>query len=128
MIYSYFVEKLARQSFANVQNHNYDEVLKALAPNVTHHFAGDHALGGTRHDKETLRRWFNRLGTVLPNIQFDVRNVCRGGRQSLSSGWRLQRLPMAIPTLTLASTSSQCGGVRSVRSMCLRTLRPWPRA
>jgi hypothetical protein len=36
MVYSYFVEKLARQSFANVQNHNYDEVLKALAPNVTH--------------------------------------------------------------------------------------------
>jgi hypothetical protein len=31
MVYSYFVEKLARQSFANVQNHNYDEVLKALA-------------------------------------------------------------------------------------------------
>jgi hypothetical protein len=41
MIYSHLVEKLARQSFANVQNHNYDEVLKALAPNVTHHFAGD---------------------------------------------------------------------------------------
>jgi hypothetical protein len=132
MIYSYFVEKLARQSFANVQNHNYDEVLKALALNVTHHFAGDHALGGgTRHDKETLRRWFNRLGTVLPNINsmsetFGLKG-CRGGRQSLSSGWRLQRSPMAIPMLTLASTSSQWG-VRSVRSTCLRTLRPWPRA
>ena len=30
MIYSYFVEKLVRQSFANVQDHNYDEVLKVL--------------------------------------------------------------------------------------------------
>jgi ketosteroid isomerase-like protein len=75
MIYSYFVEKLARQSFANVQNHNYDEVLKALTRNVTHHFAGNHALGGTRHDTEALRRWFNRLGVVLPNIRFDVKNV-----------------------------------------------------
>ena len=46
MIYSYFVEKLARQTFAHVQNHNYEEVLKVLAPNVSHHFAGDHALGG----------------------------------------------------------------------------------
>jgi hypothetical protein len=53
MIYSYFVEKLVRQSFANVQDQNYDEVLKVVVPNVTHHFAGDHALGGTRHDKET---------------------------------------------------------------------------
>ena len=75
MIYSYFVEKLVRQSFANVQDQNYDELLKVVVPNVTHHFAGDHALGGTRHDKETLRRWFNRLGRVLPNIQFDVKNV-----------------------------------------------------
>jgi hypothetical protein len=87
MIYSYFVEKLARQSFANVQNHNYDEVLKALAPNVTHHFAGDHALGGTRHDAEALRRWFDRLGAVLPNIRFDIKTfgsrARRGGRRSL---------------------------------------------
>jgi ketosteroid isomerase-like protein len=75
MIYSYFVEKLARQTFAHVQNHNYEEVLKVLAPNVSHHFAGDHALGGTRHDRESVRRWFNRLGTVLPNLRFDVKNV-----------------------------------------------------
>ena len=75
MIYSYFAEKLARQSFANVQNRNYDEVLKALAPNVTHYFAGDHALGGTRHERESVRRWLNRLGTVLPNLRFDVKNV-----------------------------------------------------
>jgi hypothetical protein len=58
--YSYFVEKLARQSFANVQNHNYDEVLKSMA--------------------------------------------------------------------SLAPISSPCGGVRFIRSMCLRTLRPWPQA
>jgi ketosteroid isomerase-like protein len=75
MLYSHFVDKLARRSFANVQDHNYDEVLKALAPNVIHHFAGDHALGGTRHDAEALRRWFDRLGTVLPSLQFDVKNV-----------------------------------------------------
>jgi ketosteroid isomerase-like protein len=32
-------------------------------------------LGGTRHDTEALRRWFNRLGAVLPNIRFDVKNI-----------------------------------------------------
>jgi hypothetical protein len=36
MIYSYFVKKLIRQSFENVNNHNYDELLKAVAPNVHH--------------------------------------------------------------------------------------------
>ena len=73
--YSYFVKQSARQNFASVQNHNYDEVLKAVVPNVTHHFAGDHALGGTRHDAKALRMWFERLGRVLPNLQFDIRNI-----------------------------------------------------
>ena len=94
MIYRYFVEKLARQSFANVENHSYDEVLRALAPNVTHHFAGDHALGGTRHNTEALRRWFNRLGTVLPNYDSTLKTfglrARRGGRRSLSNGSRPQ--------------------------------------
>ena len=98
MVYSYFVEKLVRQSFANVQDHNYDEVLKVLVPNVTHHFAGDHALGGTRHDTETLRRWFNRLGTVLPNIQFDVKNVWVKGPP-----WRTTIFAQWVATATLAN-------------------------
>jgi hypothetical protein len=65
MIYSYFVERLARQSFANVQNHTYDEVLKALAPNVTYHFAGNHALGGTRHDIEAGDEKITRPGGFI---------------------------------------------------------------
>ena len=75
MIYSYFVKKLALQNFANVQNHNYEAVLKAVVPNVTHHFAGDHALGGTRHDTEALLRWFERLGRVMPRLQFEIKHI-----------------------------------------------------
>lgn len=75
MFYSYFVKKLVRQSFANVQGHNYDEVLKAIVPNVTHHFGGNHALGGTRHDAKALRLWFERLGRVIPDIQFEIKHI-----------------------------------------------------
>jgi ketosteroid isomerase-like protein len=98
MIYSYFVEKLARQTFAHVQNHNYEEVLKVLAPNVSHHFAGDHALGGTRHDRESVRRWFNRLGTVLPNLRFDVKNVWVKGPP-----WQTTLIAQWVATTTLAN-------------------------
>jgi ketosteroid isomerase-like protein len=98
MIYRYFVEKLARQGFANVQNHNYDEVLKALAPNVSHHFAGDHALGGTRHDTEALRRWFDRLGAVLPNIRFEVKDVWVSGWP-----WRTTVIIRWVATATLVN-------------------------
>ena len=75
MLYSALVKKLARQNFAYVQHHDYDAVLKAVVPNVTHHFAGDHALGGTRHDAEALRRWFERLGRVMPKLQFEIKQI-----------------------------------------------------
>ena len=66
MLYSYFVKKLIRQSFDHVNHHRWDELLKAVVPNVHHRFAGAHSLGGERHDKETLRRWFERLGRSCP--------------------------------------------------------------
>lgn len=32
-------------------------------------------MGGTRHDREALRRWFERLGQVLPTLHLDVTDV-----------------------------------------------------
>ena len=79
MLYSYFVKKLIRQSFDHVNNHRWDALLKAGAPRVHHRFAGAHALGGERHDKEALRRWFERLGRVLPNLHIKVNNIWVNG-------------------------------------------------
>ena len=53
MLYNYIVEKRIRQTFEHVNNHRWDEVLKPVAPNVYHRFAGAHSLAGERHDKET---------------------------------------------------------------------------
>jgi ketosteroid isomerase-like protein len=75
MLYSYFVEKLIRQSFDHVNNHRWDKLLKGVAPNIHHRFAGAHAIGGERHDKETLRRWFERVGRVLPNLHLKVNKI-----------------------------------------------------
>jgi hypothetical protein len=73
MLYNYIVEKRIRQTFEHVNNHRWDEVLKPVAPNVYHRFAGAHSLAGERHDKETLRRWFERLGRVLPTAACEGR-------------------------------------------------------
>jgi ketosteroid isomerase-like protein len=69
------VKKLVMQSFDHVNNRRWDELLKSLAPNVHHSFAGAHSLGGQRHDKETLRRWFERLGRVMPALQIKVNSI-----------------------------------------------------
>ena len=76
LIYSSIVEKIVRKTFLAVQNHDYQAVLNGVSSNnLTHRFAGPNSLGGIRHDKEALGRWFKRVGTVLPELKFDVTNV-----------------------------------------------------
>ncbi|MFA5958562.1 nuclear transport factor 2 family protein [Hyphomicrobium sp.] len=64
-----------RQTFNHVNNHSWDKATEALAPNIHHRVSGDHALGGERHDKDSVRRWFERLGRVLPTLRITVTEV-----------------------------------------------------
>lgn len=65
-----------RKSFDLVNQHRYDELLKGVSDKTLEHsFAGDHALGGKRHDKESLKRWFVRLGLVLPNLKIEITDI-----------------------------------------------------
>lgn len=75
MLYSYIVTKLIRQSFDDVNNRRWDEVLKAVVPNVHHRLPGANSLGGERHDKASVLRWFERFGRVLPNVHIEVNNI-----------------------------------------------------
>lgn len=80
MIYSKIVEQLVRKVFLAVQDQDYEKVLGGISStNLTHRFAGANALGGVRHDKVALERWFNRLGTVLPELKFEVKDVIVNG-------------------------------------------------
>jgi hypothetical protein len=72
MLYSYIVEKEIRKTFDHVNNHRWDEALKAVESHVHHRVSGANALGGERHDKKALRRGFERLGRVLPTLQITV--------------------------------------------------------
>jgi ketosteroid isomerase-like protein len=74
-MYSYIVEQEIRKTFDHVNNHRWDEAVKAVAPRIHHRVSGNHALGGERHDKAALRRWFERLGRVLPTLHITVNNV-----------------------------------------------------
>jgi ketosteroid isomerase-like protein len=49
--------------------------MRSIAPDVHHRFGGVHAIGGERHDRETLRRWFERLARVLPNLRLEIKNI-----------------------------------------------------
>ena len=75
MAYSDIVKKRIRQTFDHVNNHRWDEAVKAVAPRVHHRVSGAHALGGERHDKKALRRWFERLGRVLPTLHLTIDHI-----------------------------------------------------
>ena len=75
MIYGSIVRMKIRQTFFHVNNHRWFKALEAVAPNVHHRVSGVHALGGERHDKDSVRRWFERLGRVLPNLQLALTDI-----------------------------------------------------
>jgi len=50
-----------------------------LADDFHHVFAGDNALGGERHSKAAFEEWLRRLYRLIPEIEFEVRDVAVSG-------------------------------------------------
>jgi ketosteroid isomerase-like protein len=69
------VKRIAKRVFALVDEKDCEALLKDCAPNVYHRFSGQHALGGQRHDRETFRRWLDRLGRLVPNVRLTAYDV-----------------------------------------------------
>ncbi len=79
--YHSIIKGKVRQQFTYVNEHKYDEILKGVSDETLEHaFAGDHSLGGKRHDKVNLKKWFERLGTVLPDLKLEISDIqVKGG-------------------------------------------------
>ena len=63
-MYHAIVKRIARKNFERVNQKNFDALLQDCVPDVRHRFYGSHALSGERHDREAVRRWFERLGRL----------------------------------------------------------------
>ncbi len=74
-MYHALVKRLATKNFERVNDHDYDALLRDCAPDIRHRFGGHHALGGERHDREALSRWFQRLGRLAPTLRLAVQDV-----------------------------------------------------
>jgi ketosteroid isomerase-like protein len=75
MIYKAIVKRKARDLFAALSRGDWKAATKDLADDVHHVFPGDNALGGERHSREAMERWFERLSRLIPEIEFEVREV-----------------------------------------------------
>lgn len=75
VIYNYIVKQQVKKSFALVNERRFDELVKSMVLNVRHSFAGDHALGGVRHDQAAVRTWLGRLARLMPTLHITVTNI-----------------------------------------------------
>jgi len=80
-IYHNIVKKLVRKNFKLIEEHRPEEMMSGLSDkNLEHTFAGDNSLSGTRHDKESVLRWFKRVNIVLPELKFEIIDIqVKGG-------------------------------------------------
>jgi ketosteroid isomerase-like protein len=74
-MYHAIVKRIALRNFLRVNQKDYSAVLKDCSSDVHHRFGGQHALGGERHDRDALGRWFERLGRLAPALQLTVYDV-----------------------------------------------------
>lgn len=73
-MYNAIVASISKKNFEAVNNQDFDAILKQCDPNIHHRFGGMHALGGERHSREVLAKWFQRLGRLSPQLKLTVRS------------------------------------------------------
>jgi ketosteroid isomerase-like protein len=79
-MYRKIVEMRVRAAWRHLAGGDYEYVLDQFAPRFEYTFVGAHALGGTRHSRDAMTGWFERLFELFPGIRFEVVDV-------LVKGW-----------------------------------------
>jgi ketosteroid isomerase-like protein len=78
-MYKAIARRRIRDVFDSIGRGDMDAATRDLADDVHHVFPGEHALGGERHSREAMRRWFGRLHTLFPEIEFEVHRIAVRG-------------------------------------------------
>jgi hypothetical protein len=116
-MYHAIVRRKLRFVFSSLSQGNFEPGLAGLASRFDHVFSGRHALGGTRHTKAGMRRWFELLFLLFPKLDFTIKTSPSAGRLGTptpwSSGKTRRRLLTASLMSTTAPTSYDCAGEKS---------------
>jgi ketosteroid isomerase-like protein len=79
-MYHALVRRQVRTVFRRLGESDWAPLLADTAEDVHHVFPGEHPLGGERHTRAAVERWFERLGHLFPGHDFKVHRV-------ISRGW-----------------------------------------
>ena len=78
-MYHAIVRRRARGIFERLSRGEWRETTADIADDVVHVFPGEHALGGERHSRDAMERWFERLYRLFPDLNFEVKRVVAQG-------------------------------------------------
>ena len=78
-MYHQMVRRKVEATFGHLNRHDFEPVVAGFAPAIQHSFAGEHALGGTRHTQASARQWYERLFRLFPEARFTVRDMVIAG-------------------------------------------------
>ena len=78
-MYKAIARRKARQTFDKLSAGEWRDTLGDIHPDVHHIFPGDNAMGGERHSRDAMERWFERVFTLFPDLNFDVKKVAVRG-------------------------------------------------
>jgi ketosteroid isomerase-like protein len=78
-MYKAIARRRARATFDALSRGDWEAAIEDVAPDVHHVFPGDNAIGGERHSKDAMARWFERVYRLIPELRFEVRNVAVKG-------------------------------------------------
>lgn len=74
-MYKSIARRKARGVFESLSRGEWEDSLRDVADDVHHVFPGNNAFRGERHSKEAMRRWFERLYRLIPELEFEVKRV-----------------------------------------------------
>jgi ketosteroid isomerase-like protein len=78
-MYKTIARRKVQGTFDALGRGDWEAALADVADDVHHVFPGEHALGGERHSKEAMGRWFERLYRLIPDLRFEVHAVAVRG-------------------------------------------------
>ena len=78
-MYKAIATRKARATFEALGRGDWEAAIEDVADDVHHVFPGDNAIGGERHSKQAMGRWFERLYRLIPDLRFEVRQIAVRG-------------------------------------------------
>jgi ketosteroid isomerase-like protein len=97
-MYKAIVRSKVRATFAALNQKDVEPFFATLAPTFVYRFVGDSALSGERRTTEAMRTWWTRVFVLIPNGQFDVRDITVNGPP-----WKTTVMSHVVVTATLAN-------------------------